>query len=182
MIEKHAAEALDGGADRLTVHDPGVDRAADVFDRQIVDTSTWPVRVDRDVRRVGAVAVGALRVGERAVDHDRSGTMREFGKRQCTPVEGARTRPSPKTIVVRTARAILRRGCANGVEEVLRAVEHRRAAHHQRARVIGAEALVHEGRRAMPHAECVDRQRRARRAAICANTVSSPCPNADEPT
>ena len=58
-----------------------------------------------------------------------------------------------------------------------------RAAHHDRARRIGAVALLHD-RSVEP---CCTRLMRSigissASAAICANTVSTPCPTADEPT
>ena len=43
MLEECAAETLHDGADRLAVQGHRIDDAADVLDRDVVESSTWPV-------------------------------------------------------------------------------------------------------------------------------------------
>jgi hypothetical protein len=64
MLQERAAETLHDGADRLPVQGERVDDAADVLDRHVVDELDMAgLGVDRDMRGMGAVAVGALVAG-----------------------------------------------------------------------------------------------------------------------
>ena len=61
MVEKYPAEPLYQCAQRLAVHNRRINRAADVFNCNIVKNFDMTSAViDRNVRRMGPVTVGSL--------------------------------------------------------------------------------------------------------------------------
>ncbi|MFY9788275.1 MAG: hypothetical protein WAK08_21505, partial [Pseudolabrys sp.] len=83
VIEEHAAEALHHGAERLSVHQRGIDGTADILYRHIVQHCDMTgARVNGDVRGMSAVGVGAIGIGEGSFGRDRAGGGRELSEVQ----------------------------------------------------------------------------------------------------
>ena len=71
VFQEHPAQALHDGADGLAVQHGGIDDAADILDRHVVDDLHLAgARIDRHVRRMRPVAVGAVRARIGAVGRD----------------------------------------------------------------------------------------------------------------
>ena len=72
MIKKYAAKPLHGGADRLPMHNAGIDRVTHILDGQIIDDLDMSGSgIDRHVGGMRAIAIGAFGVGEGAFHRKR---------------------------------------------------------------------------------------------------------------
>ena len=186
MVEEHAAKTLDQGTNGLAVHDGRIDRPSDILDRDVIyDFDMTGAVVDRHMHSVSTVAVGALRIGERCLDYDRlAGTaslFRQRIERDRATIGGCRAVPSETTTSSGKHFSSVAASRRTSVEQLLCRLQDRRSAHYNRTRVIGAEALLDQEVdpcRMRTWSNGTDKAS----PAICANTVSSPCPSAEEPT
>ena len=152
-------------------------RPTSCTDDVVEDVDLAGPRIDGDVRGMGAVAVGVPVVEEGALD----ASARPSSPSANDLPSGPLTLSSSSRTAAGFAAEPLGAGFANRGQQFLRGIEQGRAAHHGRARVIGAEALAHIGGRAVIDVtDALDRISSAS-AAICAKIVSIPWPTEVEP-
>ena len=126
------------------MHRQRIDDAAAILDHDIVDElDVAELGIDRHVRGMRAVGVGVLLVEEGAFGRD------AFGRK---PLQRDRLAAGPDRLgafddLDLGGRAAEPLGglCTDRVAQVRCRRQHRRAAHHHRARVIGAVAVADEG-------------------------------------
>ena len=147
MFEERAAETLHDGAHDLPVQGQRVDDAAGVFDRDIVEKFHVPgLGIDGDVGGVRAVAIGSLVAGIGGFRRS-SG---KGGKRKRLPV-GTEHGPRVDLDVFFRAAPSLGRRRTDRIAQLCRRHDDGVAAHHHRARAVGAVAVDHVIGRAVEH-------------------------------
>ena len=156
LLAQYAAQPLHGGADHLAMQGERVDDPADVIDHHVIDHIDPPgLGIDRHMGDRGAVGVGRPGVREGAVRAERS--VGGFAQCQASAIGGARD-PAGDLEGSGGDTEALRRHGAELVQERGRGEQDRAAAHHGRARPVGAEAFRQIGGRAVIDADAFERQ------------------------
>ena len=142
--------------DRLPLERCRVYRPADVFDANVVENlDPSGARVDSNVRRVSAIAVGTLFTAVTAFGGQAK--CSDLRPRFCTchALDAVRRNPD----LLGAAAQGLRGGGADRDLKLARRIHDRRATHHDGARAIGAIALLEVRRRAVQNRiDALDRQ------------------------
>ena len=178
LLGEDAAEPLHRRADHLPVQRLRIDDAADVVDHDVVEhLDTAGARIDRDMGDRGAVGVGRS---------SNCRTCRRPRARRAPPASrGGRParwrRPRASVTVVGRDAEALAGGRAHLLDQRVRGLHDRAAAHHRGARAVGAVALRQIGRGAVIDRDPLDRHFE-RVGGDLRHDGLDPLPDADEPT